>query len=196
MYPPKHHQTNDQQKMISVIQQYPLAMLVSVIDGKPLITHLPIIYNKDKLVGHIDKNNPQVESLQSGKEVSIVFKGPDAYISPSIYTTKQLPTWNYIMVHLTGKVYAITSLKEVKQTLAAMTFFLEAPNHNYVLEMDNPKIDVLSNYIHVFEIEITNWEGKFKLSQDKCVEDQKNAREQLLKGNQNNINLFFDKIFN
>jgi len=46
MYPPKHHQSNDQKKMIAVIKQYPFAMLVSVLDGKSLLTHIPIIYNE------------------------------------------------------------------------------------------------------------------------------------------------------
>ena len=83
-YPPRHHQSNDKQKMIAIIKQYPLAMLVSALNGKPLITHIPIIYNDTtgKLVAHIDKFNPQVASLKNGGEVTVVFKGPDSYISP------------------------------------------------------------------------------------------------------------------
>ncbi|MBV1924533.1 MAG: FMN-binding negative transcriptional regulator, partial [Flavobacteriaceae bacterium] len=96
MYPPKYHQSNDQQKMITVIKQYPFAMLVSVLEHKPSITHIPIIYNENtgKLVAHIDKYNPQVATLNDGAEVTVVFRGPDSYISPSVYVTKQLPTWN------------------------------------------------------------------------------------------------------
>ena len=44
MYPPKHHQSTDIQKMIKVIKTYPFGMLVSVLNGQPLITHIPIIH--------------------------------------------------------------------------------------------------------------------------------------------------------
>jgi transcriptional regulator len=88
MYPPPHHQYNEKQKMISVMKAYPFATLVSASEGNPLITHIPIIYNDGtgKLVAHIDKYNPQVATLLDGAEVTVVFKGPDSYISPSIYT--------------------------------------------------------------------------------------------------------------
>ena len=71
MYPPPHHQVNDRNKMIEVIKQYPLSMIVSFINGDPQISHIPLIYNDDssKLIGHMDGNNPQVESLQNGNEV-------------------------------------------------------------------------------------------------------------------------------
>jgi len=197
MYPPQHHQSSDRQKMIAVINQYPLATLISVNNGKPLITHVPVIYNvkTGKLVGHIDKNNLQVDSLKDNKEVTLVFKGPDTYISSSIYTTEQLPTWNYIIVHIKGKASAITKPDKVKQTLVKMTAFLEAPENKYSLTIDNPKMEQAINYIHAFEIEITNWEGKFKLSQDKCEQDQKNAKQELLKNNQKDIGDFLKDVY-
>jgi len=126
-YPPSCHQSHDKKKMIEIIKQFPLAMLVSVKDDKPLITHLPVIINEEtgKLVGHIDLNNPQANLLKDNKEVTLVFKGPDCYISPSVYTTEQLPTWNYLMVHITGKVNKISNLEKAKQTMVAMTVFLQ-----------------------------------------------------------------------
>ena len=65
MYPPPYHQSKDVSKMIAVIKQYPFGMLVSSKNNKPLITHIPIIYNETtgKLVAHIDKQNPQVETV-------------------------------------------------------------------------------------------------------------------------------------
>lgn len=63
-YPPQHHQDNDINHMIDVIKTYPLATVISVKDNKPYITHLPIIYREDgKLIGHLDKFNPQAELL-------------------------------------------------------------------------------------------------------------------------------------
>lgn len=194
MYPPKYHQSSDIKKMIAVIQQYPLAMMVSVVGNTPIITHAPIIYKVEtgKLVGHIDKNNPHCVALQNQQEITLVFKGPNCYISPSVYTTKQLPTWNYIIVHLNGKVTAITNQEKAKQTMVDMAHFLENPDPKYSLSIDDPKMENAINYIHAFEIEITNWEGKFKLSQDKCEQDQENAKQELLKNCKKDISAFLE----
>jgi transcriptional regulator len=181
MYPPQHHQSDDIQKMIAVIKAYPLAMLVSAKGSIPYVTHIPVIYNDSsgKLVAPIDKQNPQVESLIDGAKVTLVFKGPDCYISPSIYTSTLLPTWNYIMVHIEGTINLINEPEAAKQTMVDMTHFLEAPAHKYILEKDNPAMERFVNYIQAFDITITNWEGKFKLSQEKNAQDQENAKQAL-----------------
>ncbi|WP_299125545.1 FMN-binding negative transcriptional regulator [uncultured Winogradskyella sp.] len=194
-YPPKHHQDDNINHMIDVIKTYPLATLISVKDNVPLITHLPLIYEDGKLIGHIDIFNPQAKLLKDNNDVTLIFAGPECYISPSVYSTTQLPTWNYIKVHLKGKVRAIESKEALKQSLITMTEFLEAPDHKYILEPDNPRLDKNLGYIEMFEIEITNWEGKFKLSQDKKPSDTKAAREELVRANQESIRLFLDKVF-
>jgi transcriptional regulator len=195
-YPPQHHQDNDINHMIDVIKTYPLATVISVKDNKPFITHLPLVYGKDrKLIGHIDKFNPQVKLLRNNRDVTIIFSGPQCYISPSIYTTTQLPTWNYIKVHLKGTVKAIESNDALKESLIKMTEFLEQPKHNFILEPDNPRMESLINYIKMFEITITNWEGKFKLSQDKKPQDIENAKAELIIANQESIKAFLEKVF-
>ncbi len=197
MYPPKHHQENNIQKMIAVIEQYPFGMLVSALDNKPLVTHIPIIYNHkiQKLVAHIDKFNPQVKTLTDGAEVTVIFRGPDAYISPSVYSTTQLPTWNYIFVHLTGKITLINDTEEAKKTMIAMTEFLEGKEPKYILEPDNKRMEGAVNYIQAFEIEISHWEGKFKLSQDKVKQDQLNAKEALKENAKRDVDGFIEDIY-
>jgi len=197
MYPPPHHQTQDLQKMIAVIKAYPFGMLVSAVDGKPFVTHIPIIYNDDtgKLVAHIDKYNPQVATLQDGVEVTVVFRGPDTYISPSVYTTKQLPTWNYIFVHVTGTISLINDPEKAKETMVAMTTFLEAPEHKFKLEKENTRMHRMVNYIQAFDITITSWDGKFKLSQDKNEQDYENAKQELIKKSGSNETGFINEIY-
>ncbi|WP_282032163.1 FMN-binding negative transcriptional regulator [Winogradskyella eximia] len=194
-YPPNQHQDNNINHMIEVIKTYPLATVISVKDHQPIITHLPLVYEEGKLIGHIDIYNPQAELLKGDNDVTLIFAGPECYISPSIYSTTQLPTWNYIKVHLKGTVKAIESKAALKQSLITMTEFLEAPDHKYVLETDNPRLDKNLNYIEMFEITITHWEGKFKLSQDKKPKDIEAAREELVRANQESIKLFLDKVF-
>lgn len=197
MYPPPHHQSHDIEKMISVIKQFPLGMLVTAKTGKPFVTHIPFVYNETskKLVAHIDRNNPQMETLNDGAEVTVVFKGPDTYISPSIYTTPQLPTWNYIIAHLTGKLNLIDQPEAVKQTMVDMTEFLESEAQNFILKKDDPRMDRLIAYIQAFEIEITHWEGKFKLSQDKIPQDFENAKEELKRNSKNDVSIFIEEIY-
>ena len=196
-YPPKHHQDNHINHMIEVIKNYPLATLISVKNEEPLITHLPLIYDETtgNLIGHIDLYNPQAEFLKNNQQVTIIFSGPQCYISPSIYTTTQLPTWNYIKVHLKGHVQSINDSEAIKKSMMKMTEFLEQPDHKYVLEPDNPRMDGAINYVKGFEITITQWEGKFKLSQDKKPQDIANAREELKRANQESISTFLNKVF-
>ncbi len=194
-YPPPYHQDNDKLHLIEVIKAYPLATVISVKNNQPLITHLPLIYREDgKLIGHIDIYNPQTNLLKDNNEITILFSGPQCYISPSVYTTTQLPTWNYIKVHLKGTVRAIESKDDLKESLIKMTQFLEQPEHKYVLEVDNPRMEGAINYIKMFEITITKWEGKFKLSQDKKKSDTANAKAELIRANKESIEEFLEKI--
>ncbi len=197
MYPPPHHQSHDIEKMISVIKHFPLGMLVTAGDGKPFVTHIPFIYNETskKLVAHLDRSNPQMVTLKDGAEVTVVFRGPDTYISPSIYTTAQLPTWNYIIVHVTGKLQLINEPEAIKQTMVEMTKFLEGKEENFILKKDDPRMERLIDYIQAFEIGITNWEGKFKLSQDKNAQDFENAKEELKRNSQKDVSIFIEEIY-
>ena len=195
-YPPKIHQDSNRNHLIEVIKTYPLATIISVKNNTPLITHLPLIYNaKGQLIGHIDKQNPQAALLKNNAPITVLFSGPQCYISPSIYTTTQLPTWNYIKVHIQGTVNGNPSKKALKDSLIAMTEFLEQPQHKYVLEPNNQRMLAALDYIDLFEITITAWEGKFKLSQDKNPQDMANARAELLRANQVSVETFLNRIF-
>jgi transcriptional regulator len=197
MYPPPYHQSQDKNKMIALIKQYPFAMLVSVLDGQPFVTHIPIIYDETsgKLVAHIDLYNPQVKSLTDGAKVMVVFRGPDTYISPGVYTTRQLPTWNYIIVHVEGFITLINDPDEAKNTMIAMTTFLEGDAPRFVLEKENKSMQHFVNYIQAFDITITSWEGKFKLSQDKNAKDHENAKQELINRSSIDITSFIEKMY-
>ncbi|RSK42067.1 FMN-binding negative transcriptional regulator [Mangrovimonas spongiae] len=193
-YPPKIHQDNNKAHMIAVMQAFPLATVISVKNSNPIITHLPLIYSNDKLIGHLDKFNPHAELLQDNQAVTIIFSGPQCYISPSIYKTEQLPTWNYVKVHLKGTVSKIDNVETVKQSMISMTAFLE-PENAYVLKAGNPKMEAYLPYVIGFEITITHWEGKFKLSQNRNKEDFELATKALKRHSQKSIETFLSKIF-
>jgi transcriptional regulator len=195
-YPPKHHQDSNINHLIDVIKTYPLATLISVQNHEPFITHLPLIYREadGKLIGHVDKFNPQALLLQDDAPITIIFSGPQCYISPSIYSTTQLPTWNYIKVHITGTVKAIHDAEAIKESMIAMTAFLEQPEHKYVLEPNNPRMEGALAYVIGFEISMASWEGKFKLSQDKKPQDIANAKAELIRANQESVAAFLNRV--
>ena len=194
-YPPPHHQDDNKDHLREVIRQYPLATMITVSNETPFVTHLPLIlHDENILVGHIDKYNPQAAHITAGHRVELVFYGPQCYISPVVYVTEELPTWNYIRVHLSGYIEPIDDPEVVKDSLIAMTAFLESPDHRYVLEPDNPKLHRALPYIKGFKVHIDRWEGKLKLSQDKSSENQERANTALIKANQNNISAFLDRI--
>lgn len=172
-----------------------MATVISIKDNRPLITHLPLIYDNGKLIGHLDRSNPQTELLKDNQEVTVLFSGPQCYISPSIFTTAQLPTWNYIRVHISGKVTEISNPQLIMDSMVTMTEFLEAPQHNYILEPDNDRMTKFIGYVKGFEIDITHWEGKFKLSQNKKPEDIASARRELIRSNQKSIQTFLNTVF-
>ncbi len=199
MYPPKHHQEKNYINAVEVMKAYPFGTLISAKDSEVFITHIPLIYEDDgskygKLVAHIDKYNPQIQLLKEGREATAVFYGPDTYISPSVYSTTQLPTWNYINVHVKGKVHRIESRDDVRDTIIRMTAFLEEPEQKYVLHPDNPRMEAALDYIVGFEVAITEWEGKFKFSQDKLKRDQQLAKMELIRNNQRSIAEFVNQI--
>lgn len=197
MYPPPHHQIQDRNKMIEVIMTFPLAMVVTSHEGSPMITHLPVIldHNSGRLVSHIDAENPQVESLKNGKEVTVVFHGPNSYISPSVYASEQLPTWNYVMVHITGKIIEIEKAEELKQSLIKLAASLEGPEQRFILTEDNPKMNRLIDYIKGFEVEINSWEGKFKLSQDKHPRDRRLTKAHMLNQWHERLHDFIERMY-
>ncbi|MEK6154421.1 FMN-binding negative transcriptional regulator [Flavobacteriaceae bacterium 3-367] len=199
-YPPQHHQEKNFSNVIEVVKNYPFGTLITIKDNAPLITHIPIVYEADgskygKLVAHMDKYNPQVGTLVDDALVTAVFYGPDCYISPSVYSTRQLPTWNYIFCHLQGRIKLLRDKEAVKRTMVRMTAFLEGDNPKYVLAEDDSRMEGLINYIIGFEIKITQWEGKFKFSQDKLKKDREQAKLALIRSQQKDVKAFVDRIF-
>lgn len=199
MYPPLHHQEANFENTVRIIRQFPFATLVSANGDDCFITHAPLIYEDNgsefgKLVGHIDRNNPHCDLLDNRK-IQIIFHGPDTYISPKYYSTRQLPTWNYIKVHMEGVCRITRSVDQVRDSIVRMTEFLEGSDDSYVLESDNRAMAGLINYIIGFEIQITTWEGKFKLSQDKNPADMEGAKKALIRDSKKAIEEFIEEIY-
>tara|TARA_B110000977_G_scaffold26292_1_gene32679 strand:+ start:145 stop:768 length:624 start_codon:yes stop_codon:yes gene_type:complete len=192
-YPPKHHQEDRFENALELIKMYPLATVITSSINKVLSTHIPLVYS-DKgtlgtLVGHLDKFNPQINHFEDkDHDLEIIFHRPEVYISPSKYSSTQLPTWNYFKVHLRGKIILKKEPQDVKESLIAMTAFLEGEKPNYVLDENIPRMHAALDYIIDFHIKISSWEGKYKISQHKNKEDRKRVKQALIEDQSDVIN--------
>jgi len=114
VYTPEAFREEDPQTIRNILARYPLATLVTLGGDGLMATHLPMIYEPDPgpggvLRGHMARANPQ---WQAGSEqpALAIFRGPDHYVSPAWYPSKQehgrvVPTWNYVAVHAHGAVH-------------------------------------------------------------------------------------------
>ena len=173
MYIPKPFVMNDPTEITNFIHAHSFGILMSTVDGQPLATHLPFLYDAERniLLAHMAKANPQWRNL-NGQSVLVVFSGSHAYISPSWYEVPaSVPTWNYVAVHMYGKYTVIDSEEELAELLEKTVRFFE-PDSELPSQADEPFYRNMMKAIVGFRIDITSVEGTEKLSQNKSVEVQ------------------------
>ncbi|WLD93767.1 FMN-binding negative transcriptional regulator [Alkalihalobacillus sp. AL-G] len=184
MYIPKHFEMDDQEGIYDVIEQNGFATLVSQHQGLPYATHLPLTLDRDLgvLYCHVARPNTQWKDIE-GQDVLAIFQGPHSYISPSWYeTNKAVPTWNYVSVHVYGRVAIVNDEQELMDSLKDMVNKYEKPDSSYNLsEVDPAYIKGLSQGIVGLKIKIDKLEGKKKLSQNHPIERQELVIQQLEK---------------
>lgn len=188
MYIPKHFQIRDKKRIYQIIEDYSFATLFSQHNGIPWATHLPLILDPTQkyLYGHFARANPQWKDIED-QFVLAIFQGPHCYISSSWYeTTKAVPSWNYLSVHVTGKLEMIEG-EELADSLDKMVLKYEDPTSTYDLKnVDTQYIKDLTMGIVGFRIKIEKLEGKAKLSQNHPKIRQERVIHQLEKSNKEN----------
>lgn len=180
MYTPTPHREQRPEVLRQFLRDHPLGMLVSVADGAPRITHLPLHLDPGAgfLRGHLARANPHWETLD-GAQATVVFRGEEHYVSPSWYATKRedgkvVPTWNYIAVEITGRVRITEDAAFLLRNLNELTDENEAGFAEPWNVGDAPEryIDGRLRAIVGVEIAIETIEGKWKLSQNRPDADQ------------------------
>jgi transcriptional regulator len=161
------------------MQENSFATLVTMRDGGPFASHLPLLLKPKigewgTLGGHMARANPQWQGM-SEQSALVIFQGPHAYISPTWYGTKNnVPTWNYAAVHAYGVPRLYESGEELHALLQELTGVYESSQTAPWTPEDAPE-DYIRNLMKAvvgFEIEITRLEGKFKLNQNKPEEER------------------------
>ncbi|MDR4889847.1 FMN-binding negative transcriptional regulator [Fredinandcohnia sp. QZ13] len=182
MYIPKQFKIEDESTIYEFIENYSFATLVSMHEGEPYATHLPLVLNKYEhaLYGHFARPNEQWKDVEN-QQILVIFQGPHCYISPSWYETmKAVPTWNYVSIHVYGKMEIIKNQEVILDSLNDMVKKYESPDSPYNLSDVDPNfIEGMNKGIVAFRINITKIEAKAKLSQNHPVERQELIIKQL-----------------
>lgn len=184
MYIPEQFEQTDPRAWHSLIRDYPLAALVTQGELGLDANHIPLYLARAEgasltLQGHVARANPLCDALASGLEVLAIFQGPQGYISPSWYPSKQrdarvVPTWNYAVVHVHGQARLIAEHDWLISHLDNMVQHNEADLAEPWVLAEAPVefVDKLTRAIVGVEIRSTHVQGKWKLSQNQPVENR------------------------
>ena len=174
MFVPGYFKNTDVEEVKDFVRQHSFGILVSHTGEKLWGTHIPLELTDDGkfLHGHISKGNQQWKNFRNDDDVMAIFTGPHAYVSSSWYDHENVPTWNYIAVHVYGKVRLIEG-DELYQALKNLLDRYEKGSvHRVSMESMTPDyVQKALLGLVGFEITITTIEAAYKLSQNR---DQKN----------------------
>jgi transcriptional regulator len=125
MYLPEAFKAGDLRLLDRLVAYNAFGTLVSQADGAPFASHLPVLYRRAAgqviLTGHWARANPQWRDI-AAQRVLFIFHGPHAYISPRWYVEpgKNVPTWNYAVAHIYGRVRLIHETHELERIVTAL----------------------------------------------------------------------------
>jgi len=192
MYIPPHFAQTQPEELHRILRDHPLGTIVrSGPDGLDA-DHIPFEFDPGagplgKLSAHVARANPLWQRCPTGTEVLVIFLGAGAYVSPNWYPSKhethrQVPTWNYEVVHAHGRLTIRDDERFVRGLVARLTRHHEADEPKpWKMGDSAPEfIDEMLGKIVGIEVEITSLAGKSKLSQNKEARDRLNAADTLV----------------
>lgn len=170
MYIPHHYRNENIEEVKDFLIQNSFGILINTLDGKPWGTHIPLELDEDEdgkaiLMGHLAKANPQWKSFGESKEVLCIFNGPHSYVSSSWYQEEEVPTWNYIAVHIYGKLRIIKG-EELFDHLKKLVDKYESGSKDPI-KIENLSTNTMRQVRGVvgFQIEVNEIQAAYKLSQ-------------------------------
>lgn len=185
--PPAFIESNDQ-TLRKLAAMHPLATLVLQTCDELLVNHVPLLWEGQRLHGHLASNNQLIEVLREAAaplSATAIFHGPEGYVSPADYpskaaTGKVVPTWNYAVLHIVGQLHLNADPTFIRSQVDRLTAQQEQhanPDANWTLE-DAPAsfAAALLNGIVGIELAIGKVTGKYKLSQNRPAADREGAR--------------------
>jgi transcriptional regulator len=183
MYLPKYFQEDRTEVLAPFLRAHPLAMLVTLDGGRPEVDHVPMLFEHAagaaRLHGHVARANAVAKRAPDGTEVLVVFRGAQGYVTPNWYASKAIdgkvvPTWNYSVVNVRGRIRWFDAPDRLRALLDALTGEHEAPRRAPWAVADAPAdyIAGMLGAIIGFEIAVESMTGKFKASQNRNEADR------------------------
>jgi transcriptional regulator len=191
MYSPPAFREDRPEVLRDAIRRHPLATLVTYGSDGLQASLLPFIltadeHGRDILWAHLAKANGQVSDLRNGADALVIFQGPQAYITPSWYPTKQkhgkvVPTWNYVVVQAWGRAKVIDDADWLSAQVKELTTQQEKLRETPWAVTDAPAAFVAGQLKGIIGIEIPvdRIEGKWKASQNQPAVNRKGVVEGL-----------------
>ncbi len=183
MYLPQHFEETRPAVLHQLLQAHPLGLLITLDSaGAPVANPVPLLLDTQRgalgtLCGHVARANPVWQA--AGQQVLVVFQGPDGYISPNGYASKQehgkvVPTWNYATVQARGPLVALDEAAATHAIVSRLTDAHEArqPRPWAVGDAPDNYIASMLKAIVCIEIPLTALVGKYKLSQNRSAADR------------------------
>lgn len=177
MYNPQRFRSNDTDEAFDLMCKNPFATVITVIKDQPFVSHLPLtpkkVGDEIELIGHLARANPQWKSFRNSK-ATVIFHGPHGYITPTWYAKNDVPTWNYLTVHLTGEVELIETYEGIVECLKELNAHVERhwPSGWQFFVPDDLAGDVLCKGIVGFKVKVDEINFKKKLSQNRTPADR------------------------
>jgi transcriptional regulator len=180
MYIPDEFKINDPEEIEQFLLQNPFGILISNGSGlEPMATHIPFMIRRvDRdfiLEAHLSNSNKQADLLRKGKNVMVIFQGPHAYVSASVYEKENVSTWNYQAVHLYGTLNVLNpSETDMHLNELLANFEGQRPNGLNYNTLSKEMLSQYKNEIIAFRVKTYRTEAAYKLSQNRSQTDQKN----------------------
>jgi transcriptional regulator len=190
LYIPKAHLVEERKFLHDFMDEF---AFVDVITVSPTlrITHIPSVLDRTAgaygtIFGHISAQNPQRAAFDGKQTAVIVFRGPQGYISPTWYAqTEATPTWNFSVVHASGRPTPITGADRTRELLSRLIakFERSVGSSGYDLsKLPEEYVSRMMGGIAPFRMEIEGLEGKFKLGQERTEGDKQGVLAHLRQG--------------
>ena len=184
MYIPPHFEETRVDVLHQLMRDEPFAMLVTLGPGGLNANHLPLELDPEPaplgtLRGHVSRANEVWRTSDPNVEALVVFQGPQRYITPAWYPTKEetgkvVPTWNYVVVHAYGVPRFRDDAAWLRAHVERLSTIHEAGRAQPWQVSDAPEDYVAAQLRGIvgFELAITRLCGKWKVSQNRGQADR------------------------
>ena len=204
MYLPSHFIEADADAIAGLVAAFPLATLVAHGPDGLLANHIPMLLAPDdRLIGHVAAANEIHRTIGQDAAVLAIFSGEEGYVSPNWYPGKAahhrvVPTWNYRVVHVHGRISFIHEVKRKRAIVGRLTARFEREmNGDDAWKMADAPADFMDDQLAAIvgvEIAIDRIAGKSKLSQNRASEDFRGVKDAFGRGGQDGLAHHMERV--